>query len=115
MSESDIINFQKKDPFAEIDEETGDVVGNANYVHIRVMQRTAKKRLTTCEGLPQKLNFDKLLRALRKQLCCNGCLITDKDLGNVIQLQGDHRQGVFNFLTESGLVKPDMIKIHGII
>jgi len=31
----------------------------------------------------------------------------------VIQLQGDQRKNVLQFLTEEGLVKKDLIKIHG--
>lgn len=31
----------------------------------------------------------------------------------VIQLQGDQRKNVLQFLTQEGLVKKDLIKIHG--
>lgn len=31
---------------------------------------------------------------------CNGTIIQDKDMGEVIQLQGDHRTKVMDFLTD---------------
>ena len=31
----------------------------------------------------------------------------------VIQLQGDHRQDVFNFLQKEGIAKREKIKLHG--
>jgi len=33
---------------------------------------------------------------------CNGTIIQDKDMGEVIQLQGDHRTKVMDFLTDKG-------------
>jgi translation initiation factor 1 len=51
---------------------------------------------------------------------CNGTIIQDKDMGEVIQLQGDHRTKVMDFLTDKDKSKmgkyalqKDHIKIHG--
>lgn len=33
-------------------------------------------------------------------IACNGTIIQDKDMGEVIQLQGDHRTKVMDFLTD---------------
>jgi translation initiation factor SUI1 len=51
---------------------------------------------------------------------CNGTIIQDTELGEVIQLQGDHRTKVFDFLTNRDKDKmgkyalpKDSIKIHG--
>lgn len=41
--------------------------------------------------------------------CCRRCRL----LVQVIQLQGDQRKNVLQFLTQEGLVKKDFIKIHG--
>lgn len=35
-------------------------------------------------------------------VACNGTIIQDKDMGEVIQLQGDHRTKVMDFLTDKG-------------
>lgn len=34
------------------------------------------------------------------EIACNGTIIQDKDMGEVIQLQGDHRTKVMDFLTD---------------
>lgn len=51
--------------------------------------------------------------APRAQFCCNGTVVDDPELGNVIQLQGDQRKNVLQFLTQEGLVKKELIKVHG--
>jgi translation initiation factor 1 len=50
---------------------------------------------------------------LKKEFCCNGVVIQDAELGQVIQLQGDQRKNVSNFLVQAGIVRKDLIKIHG--
>jgi translation initiation factor 1 (eIF-1/SUI1) len=47
------------------------------------------------------------------EFCCNGTVVDDPELGQVIQLQGDQRKNVHTFLTAEKLVKKDLIKIHG--
>ena len=37
----------------------------------------------------------------------------DPELGQVIQLQGDQRKNVTDFLVSEKLVKKELIKIHG--
>lgn len=100
------------DPFAEdsIDTKKAD---NKDYVHIRVQQRNGKKSLTTVQGLPKAFDLKKILKALKKEYCCNGCVIEDEDLGKVLQLQGDQRKNVSAFLVSNELAKKDDIKVHG--
>ncbi|KAI5010754.1 hypothetical protein ZWY2020_012891 [Hordeum vulgare] len=97
------------DPFAD------DAAAGADdaYVHLRVQQRNGRKTLTTVQGLSAGYNYAKVLRDLKRELCCNGTLVEDKELGNVIQLQGDHRKRVAGFLAKAGLAKTDCIKVHG--
>ena len=40
----------------------------------------------------------KLLKAFKKEFACNGTLVEDEELGQVIQLQGDQRQKISMFL-----------------
>ena len=40
-------------------------------------------------------------------------MVQDPELGQVIQLQGDQRKNVSNFLVQAGIVKKEHIKIHG--
>ena len=54
-----------------------------------------------------------MLKALKKEFCCNGCVVEDPEHGTVIQLQGDQRNNVSQFLINEGLCKRDDLKIHG--
>jgi hypothetical protein len=45
--------------------------------------------------------------------CTVAYALTTLLLLQVIQLQGDQRKNVLQFLTQEGLVKKDLIKIHG--
>ena len=54
-----------------------------------------------------------MLKALKKEFCCNGTVVEDPEVGQVIQLQGDQRKNVLEFLTKEKLVKKELIKIHG--
>ncbi|KAG8386123.1 hypothetical protein BUALT_Bualt03G0116300 [Buddleja alternifolia] len=99
------------DPFAEA-KDSG-APGVKEYVHIRIQQRNGKKSLTTVQGLKKEFSYDKILKDLKKEFCCNGTVVQDKELGKVIQLQGDQRKNVSHFLTNAGIVKKDHIKIHG--
>jgi hypothetical protein len=47
------------------------------------------------------------------EFCCNGTVVEDPELGQVIQLQGDQRKNVTDFLVSEKLVKKELIKIHG--
>jgi len=96
------------DPFADAKQS-----GTKEYVHIRIQQRNGKKSLTTVQGLPKELSYEKILKTLKKDFCCNGNVVQDKELGKVIQLQGDQRKNVQNFLVNQNIVKKDQIKIHG--
>ena len=39
-----------------------------------------------------------MLKAFKKEFCCNGTVVEDPEQGNVIQLQGDQRKNVSQFL-----------------
>ncbi|KAK8651777.1 hypothetical protein V6N13_141361 [Hibiscus sabdariffa] len=87
--------------------------GTKDYVHIRIQQRNGKKSLTTIQGLKQDLSADKILKCLKKEFCCNGNVVQDKELGKFIQLQGDQRKKIAHFLVNAGIVQKDQINIHG--
>lgn len=49
-------------------------------------------------------------------LACNGTIVNDTEMGEVIQLQGDQRKDVQEFLVDKkeGLeLDPKTIKVHG--
>jgi len=108
-------NLNSYDPFADEGDPLGDskdVGSSQKYIHIRVQQRNGRKTLTTLQGLPKEYDPKKLLKAFKKEFACNGTLVDDEEMGQVIQLQGDQRLKISTFLTEEGLPK-SMIKLHG--
>lgn len=82
-------------------------------VDIRIKKRNAKQSITTIEGLYFDIDFKKLTKEFKKRFCCNGTIIKDDKFGKIIQLQGDQRQNVYDFLIEEELYFKDDIRIHG--
>lgn len=82
-------------------------------IHIRLQQRNGRKSITTVQGLNSSLDFEKINRFLKKEFCCNGCVIEDAEMGTVIQLQGDQRNNLTKFLIQEGITLEKLIKVHG--
>ena len=82
-------------------------------LHVRFHQQSAKRSTTTLEGLPDDLDAEKICSAMRKAFACNGSV----QATNVIQLQGDHRDKIRNWLIDQCLFTPSELKerlvIHG--
>ncbi|KAI5075693.1 hypothetical protein GOP47_0009769 [Adiantum capillus-veneris] len=115
MSEVEIHLPSAFDPFIEVDINTTVTRGSVakGAVHIRVQQRNGRKCLTTVQGISKSFSYNKILKDLKKEFCCNGNVVNDLELGQVIQLQGDQRKNVAQFLVQTGVAKKEHIKIHG--
>lgn len=70
------------DPFAEANAEDSGA-GSKDYVHIRIQQRNGRKSLTTVQGLRKEFSYNKILKDLKKEFCCNGTVVQDPELGQV--------------------------------
>ncbi|KAJ3192020.1 guanine nucleotide exchange protein for ADP-robosylation factor [Irineochytrium annulatum] len=104
-------SFVKYDAFADTgDDNNLEVHG---YIHIRIQQRAGRKTLTTVQGLPEELDPKRILKAFKKDFACNGNVVEDPDMGEVIQLQGDQRTKVQQFLISEEIATKDKVKIHG--
>ncbi|OEL14891.1 Protein translation factor SUI1-like protein [Dichanthelium oligosanthes] len=106
------------DPFADAecgdDEDDGTpATPRDDVVHLRTQQRNDRKGLTTVQGLRAAYNYAKILRDLKRELCCSGIVVQDEDHGNVVQLQGDHRKAVAACLVKADIVTKANVKIHG--
>ncbi|MCJ1405897.1 Eukaryotic translation initiation factor eIF-1 [Xylographa trunciseda] len=104
------------DPFAEADDNNIDGKESQNYIHIRIQQRNGRKTLTTVQGLPKIFDQKKILKVIKKKFACNGTIVVDTEMGEVIQLQGDQRKDVQEFLVDKkeGLaLDAKTIKVHG--
>jgi len=106
-----IENLKTFDPFADTGDD--DISQPSNYIHIRIQQRNGRKTLTTVQGLPREYDQKRILRALKKDFACNGTIVKDDELGEVIQLQGDQRVKVMEFLSSQLNILKKNIKIHG--
>lgn len=115
MSDIDIatLGVPTFDSLNDTNELSENSAGAKDYVHIRTQQRNGKKCLTTVQGLAAAYDLKKVLKALKKEYCCNGTVVEDEDLGKVLQLQGDQRKNVAAFLVGNNLCKKEVIKVHG--
>lgn len=84
-----------------------------SFIHLRLQQRTGKKKLTIIEGLDPKFDLQALLKHFKKLFNTGGTVITDEAVGEVIQISGDHRSGIAKFLIKEGISTKNQIKIHG--
>ncbi len=108
---TDILNLGGRfDPEAELKSEGK--TGGEGHIHLRIQKRSGKKSITIIQGLDPK-QAQKILKALRKLLCCNGTVIESEEYGLVIQLQGDQREKVREFLISKKLSDTNTIKVHG--
>uniref|UniRef100_A0AC34RBY3 SUI1 domain-containing protein n=1 Tax=Panagrolaimus sp. JU765 TaxID=591449 RepID=A0AC34RBY3_9BILA len=114
-----ITNLAKpKNAFEQLEEEEGTRQG---FCHIRIQQRTGRKTITTVQGIAPEYDLKKIVRYLKKEHnCngtiehnCNGTIVEHPEYGEVIQLTGDQRQHIKDFLCKVGIVKEENCKIHG--
>jgi len=122
MTDQNIINLRSADPFADVtgpstleSGATGGASGqrSSNLIHIRIQQRSGKKTLTTVQGIGEEFDKKLLIRALKKKFACNGTVVDHPEYGEVIQLQGDQRANVSQFLKEIGMCQAEQLKVHG--
>ncbi|KAM9843552.1 eukaryotic translation initiation factor 1 [Aulostomus maculatus] len=110
---SAIQNLQTFDPFADANKGDDLLGGSEDYIHIRIQQRNGRKTLTTVQGIAVDYDKKKLVKHFKKKFACNGTVIEHPEYGEVIQLQGDQRKNICQFLIDVGLAKEDQLKIHG--
>ena len=81
-------------------------------IHIRKTQRNGRKCMTTVEGLADELDLKKITRALKNIFKCNGAIVKDTNENEIIQLSGDQRNNVKDFLISEEIEKNDDVIIH---
>jgi translation initiation factor 1 len=86
-------------------------------IHIRLQQRNGRKCLTLIEGMSQpKPELDNIVRVMRKTFHVSGAILKSPAGLDVVQLTGDQRKNVQEFLVKHNLWKEDdpPIKVHGV-
>ena len=84
-----------------------------NKIHIRIQQRNGRKTITTLQGIEEKYDQKKLAKAFKKEFNCNGTVVDDEQYGEVIQLSGDQRNNIHQFLVDCQICKKDAVVVHG--
>lgn len=108
---SNLFNSQF-DPTEDTEEEFGGKLSQ-NKVHIRIQQRNGRKTITTLQGIDEKYDQKKLAKAFKKEFNCNGTVVEDEQYGEVIQLTGDQRNNIQQFLVDVGMCKKEATVVHG--
>merc|ERR1712224_640735 len=87
-----------------------------NLIHIFIIDKKKRgKKLTRIKGLSDEFDFKKILAFLKKERKCNGGIKLDDLTGkNIIELSGDHREYIKEFLYEEGISEYENIRIHGV-
>jgi len=100
------VGFGGANPFKDAGEE--------NLVHIRVISRNARKKITFVQDLPPEVNLKKALSLLQKNYNCGGAVMDHPEWGKVLKLNGDQREGVKKFLVNCGVTTEGNIRVHGV-
>ena len=85
-------------------------------LHIRIQKRNGKKCITTIQGFEEDLDVKRICKHMRKHFNCNGNVTSDPEKGEVIQLQGDQRDNVKEWILVQEIIaknEADRIVIHG--
>ena len=84
-----------------------------DVVHIRIQQRNGKKVITIIQGLDNKIPKKELIKKFKTLFACGGNINSDEEYGDVIQLTGDQRLKVRDYLVDNNLVEAENVEIHG--
>ena len=99
------------DAFKDAADEPG--ASQGDKVHVRVQQRNGRKCITTIAGLADDLDIKRICKAFKKNFSCNGAVQKDEDDKEVIQLIGDQRTNVKEFLLDQEICHSDAVVLHG--
>ena len=99
------------DAFKDAADEPGHSQGEK--VHVRVQQRNGRKCITTVAGLADDLDIKRICKAFKKNFSCNGAVQKCEETGEVIQLSGDQRTNVKEFLVDQEICHSDAVVLHG--
>ncbi len=101
-------NVNDTDPFSKMEKGK-----DSSKVHIRMQQRNGRKCITTVQGLADDLDIKRIAKALKKVFQCNGTVNVDEEMGEILQLSGDQRVNIKEFLVNQQICHDDQVVIHG--
>lgn len=82
-----------------------------DLIHIKLQSRTGCRPITTITGLSSihgrppygALDFKSIIRQIKTELSCNATIVKDVNDGIILQLQGDKRQQIYDFLIRESI------------
>ena len=81
-------------------------------ISLGLTKRNAKKSITSIVGLSKKdENITKICKALKKKLSCRGSIAESPEFGLIIELSGDQRVAVIEFLVAQNICSAEDIVI----
>jgi translation initiation factor SUI1 len=83
-------------------------------ITIFVNQRNGKKCKTHVYGWGEEYDLNKICAYLKSQCKCGGAVVTNKDYGLTIELSGDNKKEVYDFLIGEEICVKEDITIRGI-
>ena len=99
---------------ADLEAELTGKGGSVNKIHLRIQQRSGKKRITIIEGFTEDMEVKQLVKKMKKKFSCNGSIEKSKEFGIVVKLSGDQRENVRDFLVKQEvLFRNDDVIVHG--
>jgi len=101
------------DPFAADASEGSGGSKKDETIHIRIQQRNGRKTLTTVQGVHVRFDLKKIVKACKKVFACNGTVVEHPEYGEIIQLQGDQRNHIKEFLIKTEVALAQHVKVHG--
>ena len=88
--------------------ECGSKYSHNSKISLRITKRNAKKCVTSIVGLQgDSESLKTICKDLKRKLHCQGSITNDEEFGTVIDLTGDQRSGIVQYLVDTGICKID--------
>jgi len=83
-------------------------------INISVQKRNGRKMTTIITGIDDDIDLPRVLSHIKKKFSCNGSVKKDKNDEYYIQLSGDKKNEMYDFLIQHEIGDDDNIIFHGI-
>jgi translation initiation factor 1 len=93
-----------------------EAVNEKQKIHVR-FQRAGPRSITILEGLSEDLDLKRISKSMRKSFHCDCVVLQNKAGEDILQLQGDHREKICEWLVANNIVEAsdakEQIVLHG--
>ena len=84
-------------------------------IKLYIIHDANRRNFTVVQGLPTNLDRMKILRALKKTFQCGGSITSNSEFGEgeLLLINGDHRQDIFDFFVKYQICSKNDFQMHG--